>query len=323
MAFANRTCVNCGWKGPQPEMVQRERRVEVARGRGTLSGATIIGALAGHKASSRKVGNAVFNTGQRTYTRKVKSWFCADCGGKLPAGKSGGSASETLKILAGGVFLMFMVVSGAFDRSDEKDLSHAEGVAPNEVTLVSEMPKNEEGEDFDRPVLLASDKNNGPSFDCADAEHASELAICGSRELAGLDLALAESFNMALLALPDEIARDLGRGLLRKRKLCMTDADCLRSELTRARQQFDEFARFDVIDMRSSFLARPEGERASIQAYLATEKQYSGIIDGLWGPGTAQAIYLHLIQVFSALGTLDIYADSEDFLAKLLKKNNL
>jgi hypothetical protein len=51
---------------------------EVGQTRATASGATVIGALFGHKASTKSVERALFNTNQRTLHRKYKVWVCGD-----------------------------------------------------------------------------------------------------------------------------------------------------------------------------------------------------------------------------------------------------
>ena len=44
-------------------------------------------------------------------------------------------------------------------------------------------------------VVLAQE---GPTFDCANAEHEAETAICENAELAALDRRLAETYSAAL-----------------------------------------------------------------------------------------------------------------------------
>lgn len=43
-------------------------------------------------------------------------------------------------------------------------------------------------------------------------------------------------------------------------------------------------------DLRSAFYALPKGDRIAIQAKLSDAGLYHGALDGLWGPGTANAL---------------------------------
>ncbi len=117
VSFTKRTCVDCGWRGPQPQMVQRQRRIEVARSRSTVSGSTVFGALLGDKKSKRRVVDSLFNNNQRTYTRAVTSWYCRSCAGVSaePAelGPIGTAFSATFVCLAllGAKLIMLPIMS--------------------------------------------------------------------------------------------------------------------------------------------------------------------------------------------------------------------
>ncbi len=80
---ARRTCHFCGVKALQPEMTRKSIFVETGQSKASLSGATIIGAVAGSRSARNSVVRALFNTGGRTYFRQSDVWCCDDsnCGG--------------------------------------------------------------------------------------------------------------------------------------------------------------------------------------------------------------------------------------------------
>ena len=77
--YTNRTCCSCGIRKPQPEMIKKEVEVEVGKSVADIDGSTWLGVAAGDAASKRAVARSVFNSSQRTYTRKQTKWFCHDC----------------------------------------------------------------------------------------------------------------------------------------------------------------------------------------------------------------------------------------------------
>lgn len=77
--YANRTCDKCGARKPQPEMVRKEVYVETGKSTATISTNTWLGVMGGDKASGRAVKRAMFNNGERTYTRKKTVWSCRNC----------------------------------------------------------------------------------------------------------------------------------------------------------------------------------------------------------------------------------------------------
>lgn len=314
MAYTKRTCANCGWKGPQNEMKQITRRVEVARGRGTISGSTIVGALAGHKASSRKVGNALFNTGQRTYSRKQTSWFCSNCASSHASAES---ASEFFKIVGAGIVLVPLMII-FMPGSDEETSSTPARASQPQAEAVDTMPATREtpqqaADPHDGGLLSAEPEQAalgaGPSFDCTKAAQPSEHAICGSAVLSQLDLRLAASFSELRDTIPAAVARDLGRDLLKDRQFCEADVGCLEVEMTRAVYQFEEMSRFDGDEMEATFLSMSEQDRISVQRNLGSSGHYISGVDGLWGQGTSNAIYARLVSDLREAGSLEQLED--------------
>ena len=82
--YANKTCVNCGIRKPQPEMYQKEVYTETGKSKTGISGATLVGTFFGDKKSGTQVRNWMFNSGQRTYKRKKVVWLCGSCSGRAP-----------------------------------------------------------------------------------------------------------------------------------------------------------------------------------------------------------------------------------------------
>ena len=76
---ANRTCVCCGIRRPQPEMKLVEGYREVAKGKASFGPMTIAGAVLGSKAASRSLERAIFNAGERKIYRKIQVWSCPTC----------------------------------------------------------------------------------------------------------------------------------------------------------------------------------------------------------------------------------------------------
>ncbi len=78
-----------------------ENYQEAGRGRATFSPMTVVGAAVGNKASWKAIERSVFNSGQRTFSRKRTIWACAAC---LPTVKA--QLKEPLTI---GKILTFVV----------------------------------------------------------------------------------------------------------------------------------------------------------------------------------------------------------------------
>lgn len=77
--YTNRTCDSCGARRPQPEMVRKEVYVETGKSKTTVSNDTYWGMAGGDKAAARAAKRALYNSGERTYTRKKTIWVCRNC----------------------------------------------------------------------------------------------------------------------------------------------------------------------------------------------------------------------------------------------------
>ena len=104
--YAVRTCADCGLRLPQPQMTQVVREVDVARGRDSINGLTVIGAVLGDRKSTRKIKSTFFNSGERVYKRKVKAWLCTNC---MPEDEVK-AAGSCLVILIRWIFYAFLAV---------------------------------------------------------------------------------------------------------------------------------------------------------------------------------------------------------------------
>jgi hypothetical protein len=62
-------------------MRQRTISVKTGNSKSGISGATVVGAVLGHKASGRAIGRTIFNSSKRNYTRNKTVWECGGCGG--------------------------------------------------------------------------------------------------------------------------------------------------------------------------------------------------------------------------------------------------
>lgn len=96
--YTNRTCDKCGARRPQPEMVRKEVYVETGKSTATISTNTWIGVMGGDKGSERAVKRALFNNGERTYTRKKTVWSCRNC--NAPSGNYSLPSPKVIKTKA-------------------------------------------------------------------------------------------------------------------------------------------------------------------------------------------------------------------------------
>ena len=77
--YTNRTCDKCGARKPQPDMVRKEVYVETGKSKTTVSNDTYWGMAGGDKAAGRAAKRALYNSGERTYSRKKTVWSCKNC----------------------------------------------------------------------------------------------------------------------------------------------------------------------------------------------------------------------------------------------------
>ncbi|MBD8650995.1 hypothetical protein IFT66_07880 [Rhizobium sp. CFBP 13726] len=82
------------------------------------------------------------------------------------------------------------------------------------------------------PAIVAVSAS-AASFDCRKAVSADERAICLNDELSALDDAMAAGFRQARKASPAAV-KPLTRSLLSERNACGSDAECLKSAMTKA-----------------------------------------------------------------------------------------
>jgi hypothetical protein len=87
--YATRSCNQCGVRKPQPEMKQTEMYVKTGKSKTGISAATVVGIFAGNKKSGNSFRSWLFNSGQRSYTRKKTVWLCNSCASNVPAGSFG------------------------------------------------------------------------------------------------------------------------------------------------------------------------------------------------------------------------------------------
>jgi hypothetical protein len=84
--YTRRTCHYCGMRDIQPNMQQKNISVKSGSSKSGIGFGTLAGAFLGHKASSRAIGRAVFNSSKRNYTRNKLIWACGGgCGAVKPA----------------------------------------------------------------------------------------------------------------------------------------------------------------------------------------------------------------------------------------------
>lgn len=75
---------------------------------------------------------------------------------------------------------------------------------------------------------LACAQDTKPSFDCAKASQPDERAICGDQQLAELDNLSAAGFNFVKLKYGKSKALNVARPLLKLRRACGGNRDCIR-----------------------------------------------------------------------------------------------
>lgn len=83
----------------------------------------------------------------------------------------------------------------------------------------------------------------GPSFNCARASTADELAICSDRDLASLELTAVIAFEYARDNIDFERLRALARYYLRERRKCGGNKACIRGVLRTALEDYKTIAR--------------------------------------------------------------------------------
>lgn len=111
------------------------------------------------------------------------------------------------------------------------DLISKYGPSATQAVAVAEQPSagvQEEGAQAESGAASAQSAQQ-PSFDCAKAASSVEKSICGSAELAGLDVELVGTYRRVLAASDEEgkgFVKTMQRDWLTKRNQCQS-ADCL------------------------------------------------------------------------------------------------
>lgn len=140
-----------------------------------------------------------------------------------------------------------------------------------------------------------------PSFNCAKAQFADEIAICDSDALALLDQEFTAEFLAAKNRVGVDAAKGVARNYILSRKSCGADKECITtiyregiSELKRLPVTQEEILVPSDLDqtalVQQAFKELPDGDRRAVQESLQAYGYYSGSIDGAWGPATEHAI---------------------------------
>ena len=112
MAYANRTCVECGYKSIQPNMRQVEIEYESGSSQAGISKRSVGTAmLFGSKEAQRQNTNWLTGNTKRKYMRKRKVWVC---GSNVGCNKSSSNGSSLVGKFFAGVFQLFLMAALLF-----------------------------------------------------------------------------------------------------------------------------------------------------------------------------------------------------------------
>lgn len=261
--YTIRTCKMCGYRASQPDMNQREVYVTVGKSRQTVSGATLFGAMLDDKRSKKAIGAALFNTGERSYTRKQTIWVCHDddCLKQAAALGKHGAGDPFLGRVVKMVGLCFVgvMIAGAF-ASDKKEAPADEATAVEISSSTQTEVTTPQLDQFNAPLvpaapLLSSSEVQDPDI-TIDGQFIDESL---DRSVEPTDLQVSEPPQAA-----EQPTRSAG-----KVRLSMADAVRLENEFKRASND----------------------ARIAIQSALKNSGHYSGKVDGRWGNGTKDALH--------------------------------
>lgn len=331
MSYTVRTCCECGLRAPQPEMFQRKRHIEVAKSQDSFSGATLLGWMAGNKDSEKKIVKTLLNNGERTYKRNVTSWYCKE---HVDHYDKQQKTRERVVTGIGAVvalpFLLAFLHSG--NNSDAgKSTTEVMGGAPLLVVeksgprtagLSESDEAKRSSEPFEDEPLTVTEAENlshevSPSFDCHLASLPAERAICDTPALAALDIALSDSYRRLGNVLPHEMLVKFGRNLHSARMSCGADLNCLERTSKDSIRMFESLQALDEGSLERAFLDLDTASRLLVQRKMNELGSYSAAIDGLWGPGTRDALLQTAIMNISA-GEFQENASSKALLNGLL-----
>lgn len=111
MAYANRTCVECGYRSKQPNMKQIEIEYESGTSQAGLSKRSVATAFMGAKQAQKQNANWITGNTKRKYMRKRKVWVCdtVGCGDNASHNKSGFGKS-ILKFITQSILLVVLLL---------------------------------------------------------------------------------------------------------------------------------------------------------------------------------------------------------------------
>lgn len=108
--YSKRTCNRCGVRDIQPNMVRQTVTRKVGSSRQSVDGGTILGAMAGNKASHRQIQKTLFANNKRSYKRNYQVWMCQGCADKTEKENSSSDFFEEF----GSAFWYIILLGGAF-----------------------------------------------------------------------------------------------------------------------------------------------------------------------------------------------------------------
>jgi hypothetical protein len=79
-----------------------------------------------------------------------------------------------------------------------------------------------------------------PSYDCAKAQLADEIAVCGNERLAELDVILTFGFTYPKKHMGKEATFKLARAFLKERQACQDNMECIRSAYIAANLEYQK-----------------------------------------------------------------------------------
>ena len=116
---------------------------------------------------------------------------------------------------------------------------------------------------------------DGPSFDCRDADTRTEIAICASPELARLELRMFGAYQGLVERIGQREARAIADELLLRRQACEGDPGCVAERLLISMEVFDQRGRSS--DLVAELDAAPETEQAAEAPVPAPEEEVAAL----------------------------------------------
>ena len=314
MSYAVRTCSACGFRAPQPEMVQRIVEREVSKSRDSVSGETLFGAFIGNKGSQKKLERTILRTGDRIYTRKEKLWFCESCAGTHDKKANAKAFLSTTLALVVAAPIVLTALGGKGNENSSGSGAPAEirssvenGSSRDALSKIAESSREPlgEGEDYSPAEADATVQvSTSPSFNCDLARLPSEIAVCASHSLSSLDVRLQSDYDSAVNVVPSEILVRFGRKLYRERVSCGDDQGCLMEQYNRSIETIRQLTFLSEERLKNAFSSLGTDERLNLQKRMKEWGYYKGKLDGVWGSGTRDSLY-EVVFAADEAGTLD------------------